>query len=232
MTAPVTLVLAHEDRLLRECLRAQLDPEPDLRVVGEASDGDGAVELVSKLKPRVLLLPLILPVLGGLEVIRMLTRRVPRTHHVVLAASASEALCLEAMQAGACGYLSRRSGLSELVHACRDAAIGKRYIAPPLSEDGLAAFKRRLGGKEPLGYASLTPRECQVLRLVAEGLSSAAIARRLGISARTAETHRANVMRKLGLHGTTEVVRFALQRGLLPLDLGQSAAHARGRARA
>ncbi len=231
MGASIPLVIAHEECLLRECLRAVLDGVDEFRVVGEAGDGEAAVESVSKLKPRVLVLALVLPVMGGLEVMRHVGRRFPRTHPVVLASSASEALCLEVMHAGALAYLSKKSGTAELVRACHEAASGRRYIAPPLSEEGLAAYRRRLGAKGPFGYASLTPRERQVVRLVAEGLSSTAIARRLVISARTAETHRANVMRKLGLHGTPEVVRFALQRGLLPLDLGLATGHGRSRIR-
>jgi two-component system response regulator NreC len=231
IVAPVSLVIAHEDSLLRECLRATLDSVEEFRVVGDASDGEAAVEAVSRLKPRVIVLALVLPGMGGLEVMRQIARRFPRTQPVVLASSASEALCFEVMHAGALGYLSKKASVADLVRACRDAAQGKRYIAPPLSEEALAAYRRRLGGKGPVGYAALTPRERQVVRLVAEGLSSTAIARRLVISARTAETHRANVMRKLGLHGTPEVVRFALQRGLLPLDLGLAGGHGKGRVR-
>lgn len=225
MGAPVTLVIAHDDCLLRESLRAMLEPVPDFRLVGEAGDGDRAVEVVARLKPRVLVVSLVLPPMGGLEVMRQVGRRAPRTRHVVLGSSASEAVCLDVMHAGASAYLSRKAGVAELVKACREAAVERRYVAPPLSEEALAAYRRRIGGREPIGYASLTPRERQVVRLVADGMSSNTIARRLGISARTAETHRANGMRKLGLHGTTEVVRYALQRGLLPLDIG----HGKGR---
>src|SRR5579859_7349481 len=204
MGVPITLVIAHDDCLLRESLRAFLEDTHDFRVVGDAGDADRAVEVVARLKPRVLVVSLALPPMGGLELMRQVGRRAPRTRHVVLGSSASEALCIEVMHAGASAYLSKKAGVAELVKACREAALDRRYVAAPLSEEAIAAYKRRVGGKEPIGYASLTPRERQVVRLVADGMSSNIIARRLGISARTAETHRANGMRKLGLHGTTE----------------------------
>lgn len=196
-------------------MRALLQAEPGLAVVGEVAEGQLVVDAVERLKPNVLVLDLMLPGVGGLDVTRLVARRFPGTRIVVLSMYAMEAYVREALHNGASGYVIKDAGSAELIRAIREVAAGRRYLSPPLSEGAIEAYASSAGDSAS-GYESLTTREREVLRLSAEGRSGAVIAERLGISPRTAETHRHNLMQKLGLHSRTELVRFALKHGLLP----------------
>jgi DNA-binding NarL/FixJ family response regulator len=211
----LTLVLADDHRIVRQGLRALLGTEPDVRLVGEAADGLEALRLVTRLRPDVLVLDLMMPGLGGLEVARRVTRRSPQTRIVILSMYANEAYVVEALRAGAAAYVLKVSGAEELMRAVREAAAGRRFLSPAISEHALERYAEQARGPaDP--YETLTAREREVLQLTAEGLSSAAAASRLFISPRTVESHRANLMRKLGLHNQRELVRFAAERGILP----------------
>jgi DNA-binding NarL/FixJ family response regulator len=211
----LTLVLAEDHQIVRQGLRAILAAEPGLRVVGEACDGPGALRAVERLRPDVLVLDLMLPGLGGLDVARELPRRSPRTRAVILSMHANEAYVAEAFRAGAAGYVLKEEGARELVKAVGEAAAGRRHLSGLISEEAVRAYEARAaeGVMDPCD--TLTLREREVLRLTAEGHSGAQVARRLFVSPRTVETHRANLMRKLGLRNQKELVRFAVQRGLL-----------------
>jgi DNA-binding NarL/FixJ family response regulator len=135
---------------------------------------------------------------------------------------AAEAYVVEALRAGALGYVAKDAHASELVRAIRAAAGGRRHLSPPLSEAGIAAYLERVGEAADDPYRSLTRREREVLQLAAEGCPSSAIGRRLGISRRTAESHRAHLLRKLGLRNQADITRFAVARGLLAADCGRA----------
>ena len=213
-----TIVLADDHPVVRRGLRALLEAVPDFRVAGETGDGLEAVRLVEELRPQVLVLDLMMPGVGGLEVARQVNHRFPTTRVVILSMHANEAYVLEALRNGASGYVLKDAGGGELVQAVRAVVAGGRYLSPPLSERAIAAYVERAKSAplDPVG--ELTTREREVFGLAAEGQSSADIAARLGISPRTAETHRANLMRKLGLHNQTDLVRFAIRQGILPSD--------------
>lgn len=213
----IRLVLADDHTVLRQGLRSLLDPEVDLTVIGEAGDGREALERVAQLRPDVLVLDLLMPELGGLEVVRQVRAHHPATRVVVLSMYANEAYVQEALAAGASGYVLKKATQTELVHAIRTVAAGGRYLSAPLTPEAIEAYvARSQASLDP--YEMLTEREREVFHLAAEGHSSAAIARRLALSSRTVEMHRGNLMRKLDLHNQTELVRFALQRGILSLD--------------
>jgi DNA-binding NarL/FixJ family response regulator len=217
--ARVTVALADDHRVVRDGLRLVLQSQPELDVVGEAGDGREAVEMVERLSPDVLVLDLMMPGLGGIEVLRQVTRRSPRTRVVVLSMHADEGYVVQALGLGAAGYVLKDASATELLQAVRAVRTGRRYLSPPLSEAAVDSYVRRAeagGAADP--YERLTSREREVLHLTAEGLSSTAIAERLGISSRTAETHRANVMAKLGLHNRADLVRYAMGRGLVEVD--------------
>ena len=219
--ARVTVALADDHRVVRDGLRLVLQSEPELEVVGEAGDGREAVAMVERLSPDVLVLDLMMPGLGGIEVLRQVARRSPRTRVVVLSMHADEGYVVQALGLGAVGYVLKDASAAELLHAVRAVRTGRRYLSPPLSEAAVDRYLRRAeagGAADP--YERLTSREREVLHLTAEGLSSTAVADRLGISSRTAETHRANVMAKLGLHNRADLVRYALGRGLVVVDAG------------
>ncbi len=218
MTQPTTIVLADDHEVVRQGLRLLLESEAGFSILGEAADGLQALELVERLNPDVLVVDLMMPGLGGLDVSRRVTQRFPKTRVVILSIHASEAHVHQALRNGAAAYVLKGSSAADLIRAIREARAGRRYLSPPLSEKAIDAYVHRARDAEVDIYEVLTPRERQILHLVAEGLSSSAIANRLGISPRTAETHRTNVMRKLGMHSRTELIRFAIQRGILPLE--------------
>lgn len=213
-----TIVLADDHRVVREGLRALLAAEPDFSVVAEAADGLDTVNLVGRLKPNVLVVDLMMPGLSGLEVTRQVRQRLPRTHIVILSMYANEAYVLEALRNGAAAYVLKDSSAADLVHAVREVVAGRRYLSPPLSERAIETYAEKAKSTSLDPYETLTTRERQVLHLAAEGHTNTEIGDRLSISPRTVETHRANLMRKLGLDTQTDLIRYALQRGIIPLD--------------
>jgi two-component system response regulator NreC len=213
-----TIVLADDHHVVRQGLRALLAAEPGFSVVAEAADGLTTADLVERLKPNVLVLDLMMPHLGGLEVARQVRRRSPQTRVVVLSIHANEAYVLEALRNGVAGSVLKESTAADLVQAVREAVAGRRYLSPPLSERAIELYVQKAQATLPDIYETLTSREREVLHLAAEGLSNADIAARLSITRRTAETHRARVMRKLGLRNQTELIRYALRRGILPME--------------
>jgi DNA-binding NarL/FixJ family response regulator len=213
----VQIVLAEDHLVVREALRVLLESEPDLEVVGQTHDGNHVVPLVESVRPDVVVLDLMLPGLGGLEVIRQLARSSCTTRVVVLSMHDSEAYVIEALRSGALGYALKQAEAAELVRAIREVAAGRRYLSPPLSDRALEAYARSADRRSD-PYDTLTARERVVLRLVAQGHTSAVIGGELFISPRTVETHRANLMNKLGLRSQADVVRFAMREGILSPD--------------
>ncbi|MCL4819138.1 MAG: response regulator transcription factor [Vicinamibacteria bacterium] len=211
----IKVLLAEDHRVVRDGLRALLQREPDMRVVGEIGDGLEAVGLVESMRPDVLVVDLMLPGLGGIEVTRLVRRRATSTRVVVLSMHAAEAFVIQALEAGASGYVLKDAGADQLLVAIRKAVAGKRHLSPPLTEASLADYQDRVGPMQADPYEALTARERQVLVLTAQGETSRETAARLGISPRTAEWHRAQVLRKLGLRGQAELTQFAMRRGLL-----------------
>lgn len=212
----IRLVLADDHDVVRAGLRLLLDVEPDFEVLGEADDGEAALALVARLEPDVLVLDLVMPGLGGMEVARRVRTDHPGTRVVVLSMHADEVYVADALASGASAYVLKRATASHLANAIRAAVRGERYLSPPLSEERVEALSPRQGGTATSGpLARLTARESEVLGLAAQGLSLNEIARRLGISRWTAESHRRNLMDKLDLHSQTELVRFALEHGVI-----------------
>jgi two-component system, NarL family, response regulator NreC len=215
---PITIVLADDHHLIRRGLRALLETEADFSVVGEAADGLQAAQLVERLKPNILVIDFIMPGLNGLEVARRVKQSSTKTRVLLLSMYTNESYVLEAFRNGAVGYVLKDSTADDLVRAVRQVAAGHRYLSAPLSERAIDSYVQRARrGKSDL-YETLTAREREVLQLAAEGHSSKEIASRLFISPRTAETHRANLMHKLGLHSLTDLIRYALRRGILPME--------------
>lgn len=213
------ILLADDHHIVREGFRLLLEAEPDFEIIGETGDGLEAVRLVEQHKPHVLVVDLMMPGLNGLEVARQTTQRSPRTRIVVLSMHTGETYVLEALKNGASAYVLKDASVAELVRAVREALAGRRYLSPPLSEAAIDSYIQRARDSTNLDlYDTLTNREREVLQLAAEGHTNGEIAGRLFISPRTVETHRANAMHKLGLHSQTELVKYTLQRGILPMD--------------
>ncbi len=207
------IVLADDHQIVRAGLRLVLENELPCRVVAEAATGDEAVAYTQQQQPDVLVTDLVMPGQSGLEVIRQVHHLVPHTRIVVFSMYADERYVREALQSGALAYVLKESMADELVTAVRDVIAGQRYLSQALARRVIEAYAQPTA-LDP--YDTLTRRERAVLTLVAMGLTSGAIAEQLGISARTVDGHRTNVLRKLGLRSLAELVRYAVQRGLLP----------------
>jgi DNA-binding NarL/FixJ family response regulator len=216
----IRIVLADDHHVVRQALRTLLETEPSFSVVGEASDGLKVLDLVTRVEPDVLLVDLMMPGLGGMEVARQVARRCPRTRVVILSMHMSEAHVVEALRSGVRGYVSKDATAADLISAIREVMQGRVYLSPPFSDESIDTYRRRAAEAETDPYDRLTAREREVLQMAVEGLGNSEIGGRLGISPRTAETHRANLMRKLGLRHVTDLVRYALRRGLLSIDDG------------
>jgi DNA-binding NarL/FixJ family response regulator len=214
----VTVLLADDHPIVRQGLRHLLEGEPNLKVMGEASNGREAVQLVEKIRPDVLIVDIVMPELNGLEVLKQVRERSPRTCCIILSMQSADVYVVEALKAGALGYVLKETGPSELVNAVHQVIRGQRYLSPRISERLIDVLIESSQKSTSDPYQTLTNREREVLQMVAEGLSSAEIARRLSISPRTAELHRGRMMNKLGLRNQTELIRYAFKRGILTLD--------------
>jgi len=211
-----TVLLVDDHHVVRRGIRALLENEAGIQVVGEAGTGVEAARLAQQLKPDVLIIDLMLADMSGLEVIRQLRKRAPATSAVVLSMYGNDCYVVEALQAGAKAYVLKDSPPEELMRAVREAALGRRYLAPPLSDRSIEVYLLRSEDSQLDPYDMLTSREREVLHLAAQGMTSSETANRLCISPRTVEVHRARVMQKLGLHNRTELIHFAIRRGIIP----------------
>ncbi|MGD0230616.1 MAG: response regulator transcription factor [Syntrophorhabdales bacterium] len=218
MNATITIVLADDHPIVRQGVKALLQNEADFSLVGEAGDGLSAVEITARLKPRILVADLMMPRLNGLEVTRQVAKVSAETRVIILSMYLNEPYVLEALRNGAYGYVVKESNISDLVHAIREASAGRRYLGPPLSERAVKAFLEKTGDTSLDLYDTLTVRESEVLHLAVDGCSAAEIAARLFISPRTVEIHKANMMRKLCLRTHTDLIKYALKRGLIPME--------------
>ena len=214
-----SIVLADDHQIVRQGLRSLLDAEADMKVVGAASTGLEAVELIDQLRPDILVTDMMMPELNGIEVARQALQRSPATRVIVLSMHANEGYVTQALRNGALGYVLKDSSLEELVEAVRTVLQGRRFLSASISERMIEIYiqnEKAASVDDP--YETLTNREREVLQMVAEGHSSTEIADRLTISARTVETHRSNLMRKLNLSNQTELIRYAIRKGILPLE--------------
>lgn len=212
----VPIVIADDHHVVREGIRLVLEAEQDLSIVGEAGSGLKALELVENLKPNVMLLDLMMSGLNGLEVTWQARRASPRTRIVILSMYADEAYVSEALRNGAAGYVLKEASSADLITAVRRVSAGFHYLSPPLSEQAIAAYVKRTQAQEKSPHEALSKRERQVLQLIAEGDSNSEIGSKLFISRRTVETHRSNLVRKLGLRTQRELMRYALRRRFVP----------------
>ena len=213
----IRVLLADDHAILREGMRALLQHSDDIEVVGEASDGAQAVEMTHQLDPDVVLMDIAMPGLGGLEATIALKHAGSRARILVLSQYDDREYVRRLLKAGVSGYLLKKSAGAELANAIRAVHRGGLVLDPEVARTAM----EDTGPKAPPEadpYESLTDREKQVLKLVAEGLANKEVAEVLGISVKTAMSHREKVMEKLGLHNRTELVRFALRRGVIRVD--------------
>ena len=216
MTPKYRIVIAEDHTILREGLRSLLSSHPEFEIVGEAEDGREAIRCVEKFKPDLVLTDLSMPRMNGLDAIKEIKRRNPKTKVLVLTVHKAEEYILSTFKAGADGYLLKDSTHAELVLAVRKVLSGKHYISPEVSEKVIEGY---LEGKKTLkvqsSFETLTSREREILKLIAEGYKNKKIADDLCISVKTVEKHRANLMEKLNLHNVQTLTAFAIEKGLV-----------------
>jgi DNA-binding NarL/FixJ family response regulator len=218
MTAPKIQVLIVDDHaILREGVRALLQLHPDIEVVGEAADGKAALELVQQVDPDVVLMDIAMPGLGGIETSLELKKMGRRAKILILSQYEDREYVRRLLKAGVSGYVLKKSAGSELANAIRAVHRGGLVLDPEVARTAMQEGGPAAPGQaDP--YESLTDREKQVLKLVADGRSNKEVAELLGISVKTAMSHREHVMEKLGVHNRTELVRFAIKKGVIRVD--------------
>ena len=214
----IRLVIADDHQIVRHGLRSVLETEPDLMIIGEVSNGMEAVEAAEKLSPDLMLVDLMMPGMNGLQALRQIHQRRPDIRTIVLSMHSSEAYVLEALRNGANAYVLKDDPTDTLLLAIRTVMSGRRFLSPSVVGFVVDAYLTAPGGGPADAYESLTTREREILQMVAEGRTNAVIADKLSISVRTVETHRSNLMDKLKLANQTELVKFAIRRGILSLD--------------
>ncbi len=216
MEKPYRIVIAEDHTILREGLRALLSAEPQFDVVGEAEDGRAAIRLCEDLMPDLALMDLSMPRMHGFEAIKEIKRQSPDVKIIALTVHKTDEYILATLQAGADGYVLKDATHSELVMAIKNVLRGKRYLSPGISEKVIEGY---LEGKETLrtrsAWDTLTRREREILKLIAEGYKNKEVADYLCISLKTVEKHRANLMKKLDLHNAAELTAFAVDKGLV-----------------
>ena len=206
----IRILLADDHMMVRQGIRAVLERE-GFDVVAEAMDGREAVKLAEKLKPDVAVLDIAMPLLNGIDAAREIRRVSPRTKTTLLTVHEENQYVVEALRAGVTGYVVKTKAADDLVKAIREVSLGAVYMSPGVSRDAVRAY---LDGTEP-SIDGLTPREREVLQLVAEGKTTKEVAAVLGISVKTAESHRSRIMEKLDIHETASLVRYAIRLGVI-----------------
>jgi len=219
MSQVIKVVLADDHQVVRQGMRVLLNAQPDIEVVGEAADGLELVGLVWKLRPDVVISDIAMPNLNGIEATGQIHKRYPETHVIILSMHSASPYVIRALRSGALGYLLKDDDIEIVIQAVRTVAKGTRYLSAQVSAQVIDTF---LSGQDPSQTLEerLTEREREILQLVGEGNTSAQIAQKLNISPRTVEKHRANLMSKLRLNSHADVVRFAIQQGIVLLKEG------------
>jgi len=213
----IEVLLADDHTLVRQGLKILLEREPGIEVVAEAGDGHQALELIEENRPQVAVLDISMPQMNGLEAARRIAKSVPQTKVVLLSMYKSQEYIREAVRAGVWGYILKENAAGELVEAIHKVARGEYHFAPPILE---AIVESARSGPSSSKLTLLTPREREVLQLIAEGHTNEEIAKLIYRSPETVRSHRASLMKKLKLHSVAELVRFAVAQGLVPREAG------------
>ncbi|HET6443975.1 MAG TPA: response regulator transcription factor [candidate division Zixibacteria bacterium] len=215
----IRVLLADDHTLVRKGLRALLDEAPEIQVIGEASDGRDAVAKTNDKQPDVILMDISMPLLSGLEATRQIMERNPDARIIILTVHSNEEYLLQALRAGAAGYLLKEAAPTDLIRAIKVVHLGEAFLSPSISRNLIKDYveKTELLTMETR-YDRLSNREREVLQLIAEGYPIRDIAAHLLISEKTVRTHRANLVKKLDIHSTAELTLYALRHGLISLE--------------
>lgn len=215
--SPIQVLIVDNHALVRAGFRSLLQSINAIDVIAEAGDGREALQLVELHQPDIVLMDIAMPLMNGLEATAQITQDFPQVHVIILSMHANEEYVYQALRAGATGYVLKDSGTSELELAIQAIARGETYLSPTVSKYIVADYVRRTGS-EPNPLEQLTPRQREILQLIAEGKSTKDIADKLYISTKTVETHRVQLMERLDIHDVAGLVRYAIRKGLVMLE--------------
>lgn len=214
----IRVVLVDDHELMRAGLRAILERDENVEVVGEAAGGEAAVELARTLEPHVVVMDVAMKGSNGIEATRRIRGAFPRVQVIALSSHSDSRYVNAMLDAGACGYVLKANAYDDLRRAIAAAREGKSYLCPDVTEAVVGASRRRAEGGAVAAHEVLSPREREVVQLLAEGLSSRDIGKRLYVATSTVETHRRNIMRKLGIHSVADLTKYAIREGLTALE--------------
>ncbi len=213
---PIRVLLAEDHTIVRDGLRMLLQSAPDFTVVAEAANGREAVARAKETQPDVAILDISMPELSGLEATRLIKAESPQTQVLILTMHESDEYFFRALEAGASGYVLKKAATQDLIAATRAVARGEAFLYPSVAKKLIADYVQRAqSATEQTGYASLSEREREILLLIAEGSSNQQIAERLSVTTSTVQTHRAHILEKLGLQSTADIIKYAIQHGLI-----------------
>jgi DNA-binding NarL/FixJ family response regulator len=213
---PIRILIADDHELMRAGIRSLLQKVSDVEVVAEAGDGREALRLIEEHRPDVVVMDIMMPELNGLEATARVAGRFPGIRVLILSMNAAQEFVLTSLQAGAAGYLLKNSSPAELEQAIRAVAGGEIYLSPAIAKHVVEACLQKNGPTSTL--AKLAPRQREVLQLIAEGHTTKSIAKKLGISVKTAESYRAELMEKLDIHDIAGLTRYAIRLGVINLE--------------
>ncbi|MGH2478185.1 MAG: response regulator [Ktedonobacteraceae bacterium] len=212
----IHILLADDHTILRAGLKMMLNAQPDMEVIGEAHDGRQALHEALRLHPDVILMDITMPDMNGIEATRQVKKQLPDVKVLILTMHENDEYVFQALRAGASGYLLKEAADTDLINALHVIQSGNFYLSPTAQSVMVGDYLQRVhAGEEKDSYSSLTEREREILKLVAEGFTNNQIAERLVISPKTVDTHRTHIMDKLNLHSRAELVKYAMRRGLL-----------------
>lgn len=215
----IRILIADDHALVREGFRSLLQTQPDIEIVGEAANGQEAVDKTGELKPDVVLMDITMPVMDGLEATRRIKKLYPEVKILALTMHEGDEFFFKFLDAGASGYFVKGGSSTELLWALRVVSQGEVFLYPSMAKKLLGDYLQRVNeGSAKAGFDALTAREREILKLIAEGHTNQEIAEMLVLSLSTVQTHRANMMSKLGLHRPVELFKYAVQRGFVNLD--------------
>jgi DNA-binding NarL/FixJ family response regulator len=215
----IRLLIADDHQLMREGLKSLLAGEEGMSVVGEAEDGHSTVAMVRKTAPNVVIMDVAMPDLNGIEATRKIVAASPHVKVIALSGHANQQFLREMLSAGASGYLLKSTAYEELARAIREVMNGRKYLSPEVARGVVDAYVQlaRPQSAHP-AFVVLTDREREVLQMLAEGRTTKEVADALGVSIKTTETHRRNIMEKLGIHSVAELTKYAIREGLTSVD--------------
>ena len=214
----IRVFLADDHLILREGIRALLEKVPDIEMVGEAADGEAAISGIEQLMPDVVLMDITMPGINGLEATRLIKQRYPQIKVLILTMHETDQYLSEMLSAGASGYIVKTTDSSELISAIQEVNEGNVHLYPSIARMLVEDYLHKVTtGEEKESYNGLTPREREVLKHIAEGKQNKEISNFLGISVRTVQAHRTNLMDKIGAHDRTELVKYAIRKGIIDL---------------